>query len=114
MSEMITGKTVVFRLDLDNPPPFTEEQQQQLQRLREMKDEDIDLSDIPEQSGLGNWTRPGLFGGPVGKLRREALKEKLLLLDEDVIDLFRETGDNSPDRMNAILREYAQARRKTA
>ena len=79
-----------------------------------MKNEDIDFSDIPQQAGLETWTRPGLFGGPVGKLRFAALKEKVLVLDEDVAEFFRNREDGSPDRMNAVLREYAETHRKRA
>ena len=63
MSEKDTGKIVTFELDLDNPPPLTGEEREQMEHLRTMKDEDIDPSDIPEQTGVDNWTRPGLFGG---------------------------------------------------
>ncbi len=113
MSEKNTGKTVRFTLDLDNPPPLTSEQSEQIQRLKAMRDEDIDLSDIPEQTGLKNWSRPGLFGGPVGKIRLAALKEKVLLLDEDVIELLKKAGIATPEQLNAVLREYAEMRVKT-
>jgi len=110
MSEQSTGKTVYYTYDPDNPPELTKEQRE---RLDAMRDEDIDLSDIPPQTGLKNWSRPGLFGGPVGKLRLAALKEKVLLLDEDVVELLKKTGDASPERMNAVLREHAEMRLKT-
>jgi uncharacterized protein (DUF4415 family) len=114
MSEKDTGKIVTFELDLDNPPPLADEQWEQLQRLRTMKDEDIDLSDIPEQTDLKNWTRPGLFGGPAGRLRMAALKEKVLVLDENVVEGFRSMGDISPQKMNAVLLEYLATHRKSA
>ena len=41
---------VRFRLDPDNPPQMTAEQMQAL------RDEEIDFSDIPEQTG-GGWRR---------------------------------------------------------
>jgi uncharacterized protein (DUF4415 family) len=110
MSEKSTGKTVSFTIDLDNPPPLTAEELSQIERLKTMRDEDIDFSDIPEQRGLASWNRPGLFGGPVGKLRLAALKEKVLMLDEDVVELLKKAGDATPERMNAILREYAETR----
>jgi uncharacterized protein (DUF4415 family) len=113
MSEKNTGKTVSFTIDLDNPPPFTPEELNQLEHLKTMRDEDIDFSDIPPQTGLKNWSRPGLFGGPVGKLRLAALKEKVLLLDEDVVELLKKAGDATPERMNAVLREHAEMRLKT-
>jgi uncharacterized protein (DUF4415 family) len=113
MSEKNTGKTVNFEIDLENPPPFTTEELDQLERLKAMRDEDVDLTDIPSQAGKPSW-RPGLYGAGVSEVRRTALREGLLLLDDDVVDLFRENGDTSPQKMNAVLREYAEMRRKTA
>jgi hypothetical protein len=45
---------VQFRFDPDNPPTLTEEQ---LQASRDLRDEDIDLSDIPDQSHRTGWRR---------------------------------------------------------
>lgn len=36
------------KLDLNDPPPLTAEEREELARLDEMRDEDIDTSDIPE------------------------------------------------------------------
>jgi len=104
MSEETTGKTVHFTPDPSNPPRLTAEQQQ---RLDSMRDEDIDLSDIPSQAGKPGW-HPGLYGPGVAEVRRAALRQGLLLLDEDVVESFRKIGDVSPQRMNAVLREYAE------
>ena len=41
------GKIVRYEIDLDNPPPLTEEQIAELRALAAMPDEDIDFSDIP-------------------------------------------------------------------
>lgn len=111
MSDTNTGKTVQYTYDQASPPRLTADEKQ---RLDSMKDEEIDCSDVPEQTGLATWSRPGLFGGPVGKLRQEALKEKLLLLDEDVLDFFKKSGQHSADRINAVLRNYVKAQRKSA
>jgi hypothetical protein len=78
-----------------------------------MRDEDIDLSDIPSQAGKPGW-RPGLYGSSVSEVRRAALREGLLLLDEDVVEGFRAMGDVSPQKMNAVLLEYLQSHRKSA
>jgi len=110
MSEQNTGKTVRFTLDPANPPQLTAEQRQ---RLESMRDEDIDLSDTPSQADKPGW-RPGLYGAGVSEVRRAALREGLLLLDEDVVEGFRKIGDVSPQRMNAVLREYAESHRKSA
>ena len=106
MSEQSTGKTVYYTYDEENPPSLSAEEREHLDA---MKDEDIDFSDIPRQTNIKNWTRPGLFGGPVGRLRLQALKEKVLLLDEDVVDLLKRAGNPTPEQLNAILREYAQS-----
>ena len=66
---------VRYRLDPDNPPQMTEEQ---MQALRDLRDEDIDLSDIPEQPTTG-WRR-------VSELVPAENKQQITLrLDADVI-----------------------------
>ena len=114
MNEKSTGKTVRFTLDLDNPPPFTEEEREQVERLKTMQDEDIDFREIPSQAGKGDWTRPRMLGGPVGALRLEAMKRKLLLLDDKVVEFFNQSGEEAPAKMNAVLLEYVEAHRKSA
>jgi uncharacterized protein (DUF4415 family) len=111
MSEKNTGRTVSYTLDPLNPPSLTAEQRE---RLDSIHDEDIDLSDIPSQAGKGGWSRPGLLGGPVGELRRAALKEKLLLLDDKVAEFFNQSGEEAPAKMNAVLLEYVETHRKRA
>ncbi len=113
MSETSIGTIVTDELDSANPRPFTVPEIEQLERLRGMRDEDIDFSDIPNQAGKPGGYRPGLFGGPVGALRRAALAEKLLLVDADVLEFFRKAGESAPERMNAVLREYVEEQRKT-
>jgi len=110
MSEQNTGKTVRFTRDPANPPQLTA---QQRHRLESMQDEDIDLSDIPSQAGKPGW-RPGLYGAGVSEVRRAALREGLLLLDDDVVEGFRKIGDNSPQKMNEVLLEYLASHRKSA
>ena len=46
MSNEPTG-LVRYKLDPDNPPTLTAEEQQAWKELQEMRDEDIDYSDIP-------------------------------------------------------------------
>lgn len=114
MSEKNTGKVVRVSYDSANPPELTEKQRAQLRSLDQITDDQIDFSDIPMQSGNGNWTRPGLFGGPLGAIRREALRERLLLLDADVAEYFSEDGEGSADTMNHVLREYMERHQKSA
>jgi uncharacterized protein (DUF4415 family) len=109
MSKKNTGE-VRFVLDPNNLPTMSEER---MAALRAMRDEDIDLSDIPSQAGKPGW-RPGLYDAGVSDVRRAALREGLLLLDEDVVEGFRKIGDSSPQKMNAVLLEYLETHRKSA
>jgi uncharacterized protein (DUF4415 family) len=67
-------------------------------RLRRMRDEDIDLSDVPELS--------------VELIRRAVAKKQQisLRLDEDVVAWFRRHGRGYQSRMNAVLRAFMQVR----
>jgi uncharacterized protein (DUF4415 family) len=95
---------VRYRLDPENPPQMTLEQKQ---ALRDLRDEDIDLSDIPEQTG-GGWRR-------VSDLIPAENKQQITLrLDADVIEFFRSTGRRYQSRINAALREYVNANKKSA
>lgn len=114
MSEKNTGKVVRVSYDPANPPELTEKLRAQLGALDRLTDDQIDFSDIPRQAGKGHWTRPGLFGGPLGALRRDALRERLLLLDPDVAEYFSDAGEGSADTMNHVLREYMERHQKSA
>ncbi len=105
MKEKNTG-TVRFSLDPKNPPKRTEEQREQLRRLRDMKDEDIDYSDIPPQRG--GWTQPGALV-PVGNKKQITVR-----LDADVLEFFKKTGTRYQSRINAALREYMKAHEKAS
>jgi uncharacterized protein (DUF4415 family) len=77
----------------------------QRQVLRDLRDEDIDLSDIPEQTG-GGWRR-------VSDLIPAGNKQQITLrLDADVIQFFRGTGRRYQSRINAALREYVNAQKQ--
>jgi uncharacterized protein (DUF4415 family) len=104
MKEKTTG-IVKFRLDPKNPPKFTAEEREQLKRLGEMKDEDIDYSDIPSQRGAV-WTRPGALI-PAGNKKQITVR-----LDADVLEFFKKTGTRYQSRINAALREYMKANEK--
>ena len=72
-------------------------------RVDAMRDEDIDLSDIPDQSGKTDWRR-------VSDLIPAENKEQITLrLDADVLAFFRATGRRYQSRINAALREYMRA-----
>jgi uncharacterized protein (DUF4415 family) len=79
----------------DTIPP---EMLEQLKRLEAMKDEDVDLSDMPEVLDWSNAVR--------GKYYRPIKKPYSLRLDEDVVAWFKSRGDGYQTRINAALREY--------
>jgi len=128
MSESNTGKTVYYSIDFDNPPALTEEQEARLDRLAEMKDEDIDFSDIPSQAGKTGWVRGGLKERIAQRIAANAERaaregegeapavapEMSVRLQADVLSFFRESGDASEERINAVLREYVETHRKSA
>jgi uncharacterized protein (DUF4415 family) len=102
MSKESTG-LVRFRLDPKNPPALSAEEQQAWEKLKEMRDEDIDFSDIPNQAGTTGWRR-------VSDLVPSENKEQITLrLDADVLAFFRSTGRRYQSRINAALREYMRA-----
>ena len=80
--------------------------EEQMQALRELRDEDIDYSDIPPLPSTG-WQR-------VSDLIPAENKQQITLrLDADVIQFFRGTGRRYQSRINAALREYVNANKKS-
>ena len=70
-----------------------------------MKDEEIDLSDLPE-------IPPEKFARAVVRkgLQPVARKAQITLrVDADVLEWFRKKGAGYQSRMNAVLRAYKQA-----
>jgi uncharacterized protein (DUF4415 family) len=75
------------------------------ERVRNMKDEDIDLSDIPELT-------PEFFvNGIVRKgLKPVPRKNQLTLrIDQDVIEFFKQEGKGYQTKINQLLRAYMEA-----
>jgi uncharacterized protein (DUF4415 family) len=105
MNSKDTG-LVTYRLDPDNPPVLTAEEQQAWKELQEMPDEEIDYSDIPPQPSTG-WRR-------VSELVPAENKQQITLrLDADVIAFFRGTGRRYQSRINAALRDYVISQKKS-
>jgi uncharacterized protein (DUF4415 family) len=104
---MKSTKTVYFHLDPDNPPVLTAEERQAWTELLEMGDEGIDYSDSPPLPATG-WRR-------VSELVPAENKQQITLrLDADLIAFFRATGRRYQSRINAALREYVTAQKKSA
>jgi uncharacterized protein (DUF4415 family) len=79
--------------------------EEQMQALRELRDEEIDYRDIPPLPTTG-WRR-------VSDLVPAENKQQITLrLDADLIAFFRATGRRYQSRINAALREYVNAQKK--
>jgi len=72
--------------------------------LDNMKDSDIDLTDIPELDA--DFFRHAKVRMPTGK------QSVSLRIDRDVLDWFRRQGRGYQTRMNAVLRAYVDAHRQ--
>jgi uncharacterized protein (DUF4415 family) len=80
------------------------------ERLRAKKEEDIDLSEIPEVT-------PEMFARAVIRrgLKPAPVKAQLTLrLDSDVLDWFKRQGRGYQTRINALLRAYMEAHKSEA
>jgi len=75
---------------------LTRTQAKDIAALRTMKDEDIDLSDIPEQL---DWTK-----AVRGKFYRPVKQSLTIRLDADVIAWLKSQGSGYQTRINSLLR----------
>lgn len=80
--------------------------EEQLERLRSLADEDIDLSDIPEVIDWAEAER--------GKYYRPKKKAISLRVDMDVLHWFKTQQGPYQTRMNEALREYVSKHRRAA
>ncbi len=77
-----------------------------IERLRNMKDEDIDFSDIPpitEEMWKNGMLRKNFK--PIPRKNQENLP-----IDKDIIEFFKAQGFNYPLKINQLLRAYMEAR----
>ena len=99
---MIKNEETITRIKIDfnNPPPLTPEQQAQLDALAARPDSEIDYSDIPPQNIREEFYRP--------------IKEMTTIrIDADILHWLRKQGKGYQTEINAILRkEMLAARRK--
>ena len=75
-----------------------------LKRLRHMKDEEIDYSDIPELD-------EAFFEKAVIVLPQPKASVSIRL-DQEVLDWFKSQGKGYQTRINALLRAYMEAQTK--
>ncbi|MEO7728557.1 MAG: BrnA antitoxin family protein [Burkholderiales bacterium] len=97
-----------FKLDIKNAKPVTAVQRRRLTAVAAMPDTEIDYSDIPRQTRPVLWTRPSAL------VPTENKQQITLRLDADVVSFFKKTGKRYQSRINAALREYVKAHRKSA
>lgn len=79
---------------------LTESQVRALRKLNNMKDQEIDLTDIPP---LQNWDQ-----AVIGKFYRPIKKSLTIRVDADVLAHFQSSGKGYQTRINRILREAVQ------
>lgn len=89
-------------IDFDNPPPLTEAQLAELEALKNMRDEDIDYSDIPPLTEEF-WKNAVRFRDR--ELYRPNKESTTVRLDSDVLAWLRSYGKGYQTRINALLRE---------
>lgn len=104
MNDEHIGRTVKFKLDPKKPPKLREATQA---RLKAMTDQAIDFSDIPRSPEGVIWTRPGAL------VSTENKRQVTLRLDADILSFFKCTGKRYQSRINAALREYMNAHRRS-
>lgn len=75
---------------------LSKEQKKDIAAIRAMRDEDIDLSEIPE---VVDWS-----GAEMGKFHRPPKKSVTIRLDGDVIDWLKGYGRGYQTRVNLLLR----------
>jgi uncharacterized protein (DUF4415 family) len=80
----------------------TRRQAKELQALKRLKDEEIDLTDIPP---LNNWNE-----AVIGKFYRPRKKSLTIRVDADVLAWLRAQGKGYQTRINALLREAMASR----
>ena len=80
--------------------------EERINRIKNIRDKDIDYSDIPE---LGDdfWEHAEVK-------ESEPKKSITLRLDADVLDWLKSQGKGYQTRINAILRSYYEAHKKRA
>jgi uncharacterized protein (DUF4415 family) len=94
----MSGKTVTYKIDLDNPPPLAAEQKSRLDALAARPDSEIDYSDIPP---LTEKFWQNAVRNPFYKPTKTSTTVRI---DADVLHWLRAQGKGYQSRINAILR----------
>jgi uncharacterized protein (DUF4415 family) len=96
-------KIVRTSYNINNPPPLSAAEREQLARLAEMRDEDIDTSDISPMK----FENAILFRDRhhIKHLFKPIKQSTTVRIDADVLLWLRAKGRGYQTRINAILRE---------
>jgi len=78
----------------------TRRQAKEIQALKRLRDEEIDLTDIPP---LQNWN-----DAVIGKFYRPVKKSLTIRIDADVLARLRTQGKGYQTRINALLRQAVE------
>jgi uncharacterized protein (DUF4415 family) len=108
------NKLVTSDFDINNPPPLTNAQREELARLAAVKDEDIDFSDIPPLTEKF-WSNAVRFRDR--HLYRPVKKQVTLRLDADLIEWFKDRQGGArgyQTAINAALRGVVERERRKA
>lgn len=92
----------IVRMKLEDIPPISEER---LREIEAIPDDQIDTSDIPE------WTEEE-FANAVWH-SGHGKQQVTVRLDRDVLAFFKQGGRGYQTRINAALRAFMEAQRKT-
>ena len=77
-------------------------QDKEIRALRRMKDEEIDLTELPE---VADWSK-----AVVGKFYRPIKKSLTIRVDSDVLAWLKAQGKGYQTRINNLLREAMETR----
>lgn len=89
------------KIDLNNLPPLTSEQQAKMEALAARPDSEIDYSDIPP-----------LTDDDLARFYRPAKEMTTVRIDADILHWLRSQGKGYQTRINAILRKEMLIARK--
>jgi uncharacterized protein (DUF4415 family) len=98
------SKIVRHSVDLDNLPPLTDAQIEEIRKLAAMPDSEIETSDIPEL------TEEQLKSAVRGRFYRPVKQQITARLDSDVLHWLKSQGKGYQSRMNEILRREMMKR----
>jgi uncharacterized protein (DUF4415 family) len=97
-------KMVRYSVDLDNLPPLTEAQIEEIKKVAATSEDEIDTSDIPERSDE-QWKN-----AVRGRFYRPVKQQITARLDSDVLHWLKSQGKGYQSRMNEILRREMMKR----